>query len=85
LTPRGRLVVEVFDCRGGGFDGDVEEGFSDDTVTWAELAVDTDRETGGRGTPRSEEERSEDEELLQSTSEYIDSLLMEYRVVDVAQ
>ena len=55
------------------------------TVTWAELAVDTDRETGGRGTPRSEEERSEDEELLQSTSEYIDSLLMEYRVVDVAQ
>ena len=65
--------------------GDVDDGFSDDTVTWAELAVDTDRETGGRGTPRSEEERSEDEELLQSTSGYIDSLLTEYRVVDVAQ
>jgi hypothetical protein len=65
--------------------GDVDDGFSDDTVTWAELAVDTDRETGGGDTPRSEEERSEDEELLQSTSEYIDSLLMEYRVVDVAQ
>jgi hypothetical protein len=41
--------------------------------------------TGGGDTPRSEEVRSEDEELLQSTSEYIDSLLMEYRVVDVAQ
>jgi hypothetical protein len=65
--------------------GDADDDFSDDTVTWAELAVDTDRETGGGDTPRSEEERREDEELLQSTSEYIDSLLMEYRVVDVAQ
>jgi hypothetical protein len=65
--------------------GDVEVGFSDDTVTWAELAVDTDRETGGGGTPRREEEQSEDDELVQSTSVYIDSLLTEYRVVDVGE
>jgi hypothetical protein len=59
---------------------DLGDGFCDDTVAFAELCVERDRETGGRDTPRSEEELREAEELDQVTLSYIDSLLTKYRV-----
>jgi hypothetical protein len=64
--------------------GDDLEGFCDDSVAFAQLCVERDRETGGRDTPRNETEVHEDEELDQVTLRYIDSLLTKYRVVDVA-
>jgi hypothetical protein len=63
--------------------GDDLEGFCDDTVAFAQLCVDRDRETGERDTPPSEEALREAEELDQVTLSYIDSLLTKYRVVDV--
>jgi hypothetical protein len=59
---------------------DLEVGFCDDTVAFAELCVERDRETGSRDTPPSEEELHEAEELDQVTLGYIDSLLTKYRV-----
>jgi hypothetical protein len=64
--------------------GDDLEGFCDDTVAFAQFCVETDRETGERDTPASEEELREAKELDEVTLSYIDSLLTKYRVVDVA-
>jgi hypothetical protein len=64
---------------------DLEDGFCDDTVAFAQFCVERDRETGGRDMPPSEEELREAKELDQVTLRYIDSLLKEYRVADVAQ
>jgi hypothetical protein len=63
--------------------GDDLEGFSDDSVAFAQFCVDRDRETGGRETLVTEEELREAEELDEVTLSYIDSLLTKYRVVNV--
>ncbi len=57
---------------------DIEEGFGDDTVAFAQFCVDMDRETGGGDMPPSEEELREAKELGQVTRRYIDSLLSRY-------
>lgn len=59
---------------------DIEEGFGDDTVVFAQFSVDRDRETGGGDMPPSEDELREAKELDQVTLRYIDSLLSRYRV-----
>jgi hypothetical protein len=64
--------------------GDDLEGFCDDTVAFAQFCVETDRETGERDTPASEEELRDAEELDEVTLSYIESLLTKYRVVEVA-
>jgi len=61
---------------------DLEEGFCDDTVAFAQFCVDRDRETSGGNRPASDEELSEAKELDQVTLRYIDSLLSRYRVAD---
>ena len=60
--------------------GDDLEGFSDDSVAFAQFCVDRDREAGERDTPASDEELRGAEELEEMTLVYIDSLLSRYRV-----
>jgi hypothetical protein len=60
--------------------GDDLEGFSDDSVAFAQFCVDRDREAGERDTPASDEELRGAEELEEMTLVYIDSLLKQYRV-----
>ena len=62
------------------YSGDDLEGFCDDSVAFAQLCVERDRETGFRDTPPSDEELREAEELEEMTLVYIDSLLSRYRV-----
>ena len=64
---------------------DLEHGFCDDTVAFAQFCVERDRETGGRDTPPSDEELREAKELDQVTLGYIECLLTKYRVFDVAR
>ncbi len=59
---------------------DLEEGFCDDTVAFAQFCVDRDRSMGSRGTPPDEEELRNSQELEEMTLVYIDSLLSRYRV-----
>ena len=59
---------------------DIEEGFGDDTVAFAQFSVDRDRETGGGDMPPSEDELREAKELDRVTRRYVDSLLSRYRV-----
>jgi len=59
---------------------DLEEGFCDDIVAFAQFCVDRDREAGSRGTPPSEMELRDNKELDAVTLEYVDSLLNRYRV-----
>jgi hypothetical protein len=129
MTPRGRWVAEVFDCRGEEFaseyfetSGHLDPGVAvrlHDTcaalygerssigeahnawdewesvlkefteaygLAFAQFCVDSDRETNGRDRPPSpsEEEFRNNQELEEMTREYVDSLLKEYRVVDLA-
>jgi hypothetical protein len=67
------------------YSGDDLEGFCDDSVAFAQLCVERDRETGFRDTPPSDEELREAEELEEMTLVYIDSLLNKYRVIEVAR
>jgi len=60
--------------------GDDLEGFSDDSVAFAELCVERDRETGVRDRSPSQEELRNNQELEEMTLVYIDSLLSRYRV-----
>jgi hypothetical protein len=63
---------------------DIEEGFGDDTVAFAQFCVERDHERGGRDMPASDEELREAKELDQVTLRYVDSLLTKYQVVEVA-
>ena len=60
--------------------GDDLEGFSDDSVAFAQFCVERDRETGFRDRSASEEELRNNQELEEMTLVYIDSLLSRYRV-----
>jgi hypothetical protein len=60
--------------------GDDLEGFSDDTVAFAQFCVERDRETGFRDRSPSQEELRNNQELEEMTLVYIDSLLSRYRV-----
>jgi hypothetical protein len=60
--------------------GDDLEGFSDDSVAFAQFSVERDRETGFRNRSPSQEELRNNQELEEMTLVYIDSLLSRYRV-----
>ena len=60
--------------------GDDLEGFSDDSVAFAQFCVERDRETGFRDRSPSQEELRNNQELEEMTLVYIDSLLSRYRV-----
>jgi hypothetical protein len=59
---------------------DLEVGFCDDTLAFAQSCVDRDRETGFRDRSPSQEELRNNQELEEMTLVYIDSLLSRYRV-----
>jgi hypothetical protein len=61
---------------------DVEDGFQDDSVEFAQYWVDAGLERIS-GDFRDSEERMTDEESVRATEEYVDELLREYRTVDV--
>jgi hypothetical protein len=60
--------------------GDDLEGFSDDSVAFAQFCVERDRETGFRDRSPSQEELRNNQELEEMTLVHIDSLLSRYRV-----